>query len=198
MKEKGKSSDSGKKPGLQNAFGEQRGDSARVGLSYDHPNETALKEALIQTLAESPTGNRLLTMGRDYKVNIRVVKGTGPQGYTTEGKALFLAAPPARKKPKPVDVLNLGAALREIEHEIMGFAVPAPGQADPLEIASLVHAKFLDMIVHMCKISREMVEKKADKAYTDAIEDLGHGDIYRTFLAEMGDEGLVDAYLQTE
>ncbi|HRC26680.1 MAG TPA: hypothetical protein PKX87_04535, partial [Alphaproteobacteria bacterium] len=114
MKEKGKSSGSEKKPSLQGTFGARRGDSARVGLSYDHPNEMALKESLTETLSHSPTGNRLLTMGRDYKVNIRVVKGTGPQGYTTEGKALFLAVPPARKKPKPVDVLNLGAALREI------------------------------------------------------------------------------------
>lgn len=197
MKEKGKSSESDKK-GLQGAFGAQRGNAARVGLSYDHPNEGGLVEALTATLAESPTGNRLLTMGHDYKVNIRVVKGAGPKGYTTEGKALYLAIPPARKKPRPVDVLNLGAALREIEHEIMGFAVPSPGQADPLEIASLVHAKFLDIIVHMCKISREMVEKKADKAYVDAIEDLGHGDIYRMFLAETGEEGLVEAYLETE
>lgn len=197
MTEKGKTTDS-TKTGLQGAFGARRGDPSRLGLVYDHPNEAALAEALKAALAESPIGNRLLTMGNDYKVKIRVVKGAGPQGYTTEGKALYLAVPPARKKPKPVDVLNLGAALREIEHEIMGFAVPAPGEADPIEIASLVHAKFLDIIVHMCKIGREMVEKRADKAYIDAIEDLGHGDIYRAFLAETGEEGLAEVYLQAE
>lgn len=191
----------GKKPtkaGLQGTFSAQRGDPSRLGLSYDHPNESALVEALNTILTESATGNRLLTMSRDYKIKLHVVKGTGPKGYTTEGKTLYLAIPPTRKKPKPVDILNFGAGLREIEHEIMGFAVPAAGEADPIEIASLVHAKFLDIIVHMCKIGREMVEKNADKAYIDAIEDLGHGDIYKAFLAEMGGEDLAEAYLQAE
>lgn len=198
MTEKGKKPSSSGKSGLQGTFSARRGDPSRLGLVYDHPNESALIEGLISILAESPTGNRLLTMSRDYKVKIHVIKGTGPQGYTTEGKALYLTIPPTRKKPKPVDILNLGAALREIEHEIMGFSVPAAGEADPIEIASLVHAKFLDIIVHMCKIGREMAEKNADKAYIDAIEDLGHGDIYKAFLAEMGGEDLAEVYLQAE
>lgn len=178
------------------AFKKKRGDPARLGLVFEHPNEKSLKEAILAELARVPTGARLAGTAAEYQVDIRILKGTPiGQGFTTEQKILYVTIPTRRVNPKPVDVLQTVGGLREVEQTIMGYVIPSL-DGDPLDRAAMVHAKYLDTVVYMCKIASEMVEKIKNEQYIDAIEELGQGDIYRAYKAEQKGTALVDAYFE--
>lgn len=191
MSESGPSQTSAK-----NAFKKKRGDPARLGLVFEHPNEAVLRDSILAELTKVETGRRLTDTAAGYKVDIRILKGTPiGQGFTTEGKILYVTIPTRRVRPKPVDVLQTVGALREVEQTIMGYVIP-PLDGDPLDRAAMVHAKYLDTVVHMCKIASEMVEKLKNEEYIEAIEELGQGDIYRAYKAEQRGTALVDAYFE--
>lgn len=180
----------------KSAFKKKRGDASRVGLVFEHPNEKLLREAILAELVKVPTGARMAETATDYAVDIRFLKGTPiGQGFTTEGKTLYITVPTRRVNPKPVDVLQAVGGLREVEQTIMGYVIP-PLDGDPIDRAAMVHAKYLDTVVHMCKIASEMVEKLKNEQYIEAIEELGHGDIYKAYLAEQRGTALVNAYFE--
>ncbi len=180
----------------KSAFKKKRGDPSRVGLVFDHPNEKPLREAILAELGKVTTGARMVETALDYAVEVRILKGTPiGQGFTTEGKTLYVTIPTRRVNPKPVDVLQAVGGLREVEQAIMGYVIPSL-DSDPLDRAAMVHAKYLDTVVYMCRIASEMVEKFNNEQYIDAIEELGHSDIYKAYLAEQRGTALVDAYFQ--
>lgn len=182
----------------KSAFKKKRGDPSRLGLVFDHPNEKPLREAILAELGLIETGKRMIATALDYDIDIRILKGTPiGQGFTTEGKILYVTIPTRRAKPKAVDILQTVGALREVEQTIMGYVVPPP-DSDPMDRAAMLHAKYLDTIAHMCRITSEMVEKVKKEEYLDAIAELGHADIYRAYLVENKGQALVDVYFDGE
>lgn len=177
---------------LGSIFGGERPSGKEI---FMHPHEESILEEAIEILQSSDTGAHLLGVVNEKDLRVRVIKNRNPHGYVPGERLIYLGMPPDQEKPDPLTVLELGAAIRNIEHEIVGFVVPGDDQ-DPLMAASMRHAKYLDIIVYMCRIAIELGDSMKTAEYVDAIEDLGHGDVLRAYLAEAGNEELANAYAE--
>lgn len=177
---------------LSSVFG---GDSQPASSVFIHPNEEHMLTKAIEILQKSDTGAHLLGVLHEKKIGVRVIKNRNAHGYTPNLQIIYLGAPPDRDEPDAFTVLELGAAIREIEQELVGFTIPDEKE-DPLMAASVRHAKYLDIIVYMCRISIELGEKLGTSDYVDTIDKLGHGDILKAYLARAGNEELARAYTE--
>ncbi len=163
-----------------------------------HPHGADLLAEIKEILRECESGKRLVEMASYQNIEISVISGRQGQKNTVSAHAVYLAIPARMKKPQPSHVLETAGAIREAEQELLGYKMP-PKDADPVDIAAVVHAKYLDIIVNMCIIASELDEKSGEGVYAQALETLGHGDIYETFLASRGNEDdLLDTYFEFE
>ena len=160
---------------------------------FAHPHEKHIIESAIDILKESETGAHLLGVGYAKKIKFHVFKNRNAHGYSPELTDIYIGAPPEQSEPDPYLILEMGAALRNIEQEYVGFTMPPEG-TDPLHVAATRHAKFLDIVVFMCKIGHELSRVTDSDEYIKAIEALGHGEILKAHLAQSGQEEMVDAY----
>lgn len=175
---------------LTSVFG---GDPGSVAETILHPDAKNVLAKTADILKTSPTGAHLLGVIYEKGVGVRVIKNRNAHGYSPTMDMIYLGAPPETTEPDPYVVLEFGAAMREIEQEMLGFTMPREDE-DPLTAASIRHTKYLDIIVHMCRIAIELGEELKSTEYVDAIEDLGHGDVLKSLTAQSSDEAVVDAY----
>ncbi len=176
---------------LQSVFG--RGAMGVGETSYFHPLELELLTKTMEIMQKTQIGRHLLGVVDAKKVGIRVIKNRNAHGYSPDLKKIFLGLPPEMTEPDAHTVLELTAAIREVEQEIVGFRVPDE-KSDPLGAAAAKHAKYLDIIVHMCKMAHELTEIDGSTEYVAAIERLGHGDILKAHLAEVSNDEIYNVY----
>lgn len=177
---------------LSSIFGGEPQPSTTI---FTHPNEEEVLVKAIEILQQSDTGAHLLGVLHEKKLGVRVIKNRNAHGYAPNLEIIYLGAPPDKAEPDTFTVLELGAAIREIEQEMVGFTMPDQ-ESDPLMAASVRHAKYLDIIVYMCRIAIELGEKLSTTEYVETIEKLGHGDILRAYLVQADNEELVTAYAE--
>ncbi len=177
---------------LSSIFG---GEPKSATIGFSHPNEEEILVKTIEILQKSDTGAHLLGVLNEKNLGVRVIRNRNAHGYTANFQIIYLGVPPDKAEPDAYAVLELGGAIREIEQELVGFSLPKEGE-DPLMAASIRHAKYLDIIVYMCRIAIELGKSLSTTEYVDTIEKLGHGDILRALLAQTGNEHLVSAYAE--
>jgi hypothetical protein len=142
---------------------------------------------------KSETGAHLLGVLNEKDIGVKVIKNRNAHGYTPDMKNIFLGVPPEQEEADTFVVLELGGAVREIEQDIVGFKMPREDE-DPLTAASIKHAKYLDIIVYLCKIAIELEKSTGSTEYVETLEKLGHGDVLQAYLAQAGDEEMISAY----
>lgn len=176
---------------IQGTFDQKTGASGSV--SYAHPHEKEILKKARMVLKQSATGARLLEVIESRKIPVHVIKNRNAHGMSPDKSTVYVGLPPSQEEPDAHMILELGGGLRSMEQEIMGFTVPDE-EKDPLGAATMKHAKFLDIVVHMCKIGHELTESSSIADYINAIEALGHGEIYQAHLEQSGDREMVEAY----
>lgn len=159
---------------------------------FIHPLELELLTKTMEKLQKSETGAHLLGVVNEKELGIRVIKNRNVHGYAADHKTIFFGLPPNMTEPDGFAVLELGAAIREIEQEMVGFTLP--DDDDPLLLASTRHAKFLDIVVFMCKIAYEIKENTGSDECIKALFKLGHEDTYQAVISEMELEEIASVY----
>ena len=179
---------------LQDTF-EEHGDRVN-DITYRHPHESEILPQIQAVLEQTATGKRLLQTAETYKIPVRLIKGDTMHGFSPEGRAAYVSLPVDRKTMTPRLVLELSAALRGAEQEIMGYKQPLSADIDPLEYAALHHAKNLDLVVNMCRVAHEYFQKTEDSTYINLLEEMGHGGLYDAYVRDFASDDLVDVYYE--
>ena len=179
---------------LQTAFGAQ--ELKARDRFYDIDSGANLVDQLKEKLGKSETGERLLKVADHYGVEIRLIKSTKLQSSVHGTKEIFLSAEAGQKEIALSQLLELGGALRELEQNIVGYGMPSENE-DPFEKASRIHTKYLDKIVHMCKIGHELTHVYGDQV-TDVLNQFGIIDIYEAYINNLGHEAMGQIYTKAQ
>jgi hypothetical protein len=160
---------------------------------FAHPEERNILVTAIDILKQSSTGAHLLGILNEKDIGVRVIKHRNAHGYTPSEKMIFLGAPPTLKEADSFVVIEFAAGIREVEQELVGFTLPPEG-ADPLEIASVRHAKTLDIVAYMCRVSIELAVETGSTAYIETMKSLGYDEALRMYVAQADDKKVTKAY----
>jgi hypothetical protein len=166
-------------------------------INYRHPHEGELLKKLEEVLNGTNTGKRLVESIKNFEIPIRLIKGQDLYGFSIEGKAVYVSLPHNKTETSPRLVLELVAALRSAEQDLMGYGDPSD-DIEPLEYAAMHHAKNLDLVVHMCRVAYEEKNKTNNNDYIDALEEMGHGGLYDAYSRDFAPNDLVDVYYGSE
>lgn len=180
-------------PGLHGAFGEKG--TKLNDINYLHPNSEEIMAGIREVLQGSSTGMHLLKVTDLGGIPVNFVKGSDEPTYIPETKHIYVHVPGRMKTPKARQVLDLINALRSAEQEMLGMTAPDKN-TDFLGYASMMHAKNLDCIVHMCKVVNELTNSSYFPVLLDEIEKLGHLNIYKTYVNEADALALSEAYTE--
>lgn len=175
---------------LQSAFENQ--ELKARDRHYNVDDGEALIAKLKAALSQSETGARLVQMADQNKIKIRLLKSKHLQSAATEQREVFLAAEAGQTDPQMHQLLEFGGVLREAEQILMGFSVPVKGE-DELEKASRIHSKYLDKIVHMCKIGLELEIFYGERVLS-AIRQFGYEDMYNAHKNSLGHQEVEKIY----
>lgn len=178
---------------IQGTFDQKTGASGSV--SYAHPHEKEILKKARMVLKQTKTGQELLDIANKWGVTIKVFKNRNAHGLAQDRQTAYVGLSPSQEEPDALMILELAAALREVQHILMGYTVPDES-TDPLGAATAKHAKFLDIVIQMCKIGHELTESMGTSEYVDILEDLGHGEIYKAHVAEASKQQIVDKYVE--
>lgn len=171
---------------LRNMLGRKDGDEA-PGLSPER-----FRQGLEQSLAESPTGRRLLSLASQQRIAIHVITGKGSSGYLPENRGVFISMPPGLSTVSEELVLELGAYLRHAELQLLGHKNPDISM-DSEDYTVAFDSKMIDSLAVMCKIASELYEKGKTN-FVDALVRMGHGEVYETYRKYGQGQELVDVY----
>jgi hypothetical protein len=150
------------------------------------------RQMLEQALSDSTTGHALLRYAAQQRLAIHVVPGKGTSGYIPENRAVYIALPPGLSTLQPMDVLELGAYLRQAELQFLGAKNPDNSMSsDDFLIA--FDSKIIDSIAVMCKIASEL-EQKGKPEFLDALRATGHSELYEVYSQYGQGKELVDTY----
>lgn len=183
-------SEDGQKEGLGGAFG---GKTKGSQINYGHPHGGEILEGILSIIRESRIGQTLINVHKMYKFPIQIIKGNGESGFSAPAKIIYLQIPGNIKQADPKYVISTVKALREAEHEIIGFTAPDPA-LDFMKYASVMHAKNLDSIVYVCKVVKELTNSSYYKELLDGLKDFGYSDVYRAYMSDASEKELFDAY----
>ena len=162
-------------------------------IAYGHPYADSIIEGAKEVLKESETGQTLIQVHEKYDFPIHVIKGTGESGYSPQTKVIYLQIPGKISKTDAKDIIKLAKALREAEHEVIGFTAPDPSK-DFIKYASVMHAKNLDSIVFTCKVVKELTNSSYFSDLLDALTYFGYIDAYKAYENNASEKELFDAY----
>lgn len=176
---------------LQSAFGEQ--ELQARDTQYSVKDADSLISQLKAALNQSETGSRLVKLAKDHDVKIMLVRSETLKSAAMPSKHIYLSAWQGQTTPEMPQTLEFGGVLREMEQHLLGYMMPGEFE-DPLEKAAQTHAKYLDKIVHMCKIGHEL-ESLYGSEIRKALDLFGYADIYDAHIRSVGDEELKSVYL---
>jgi hypothetical protein len=162
--------------------------------SYAHPeNEHILSQAR-SYLAQSGTGKRLLQLADQRDITIQILANKDITRFVPDAGHVYLGLASDAEPDYRHIVLNLGGALREAEHFLVGYA-PPDHNTDPVDFAALSFAKELDIIINICRIAEELHESGAQQNMLDALEEMGHSEIYQSYKAQQSTGEMLDTFI---
>lgn len=179
--------------GLGGAFGAKTKGSQ---ISYGHPHSQEIIAGAKKILKQCDTGKILLKVAEVHKVPIHVIKGQGSSGYNSDAKVIYIQASARAENATAELVINTIIGLRGADQEFMGFTAPDP-RKDLMEYATVIHAKNLDNLVHVCKVIKELTNTSHYQDLLDGMARLGYGKFYQAYLSNVPREELYDVYAET-
>lgn len=150
------------------------------------------RRELEAALSESTTGARLLRFAAQQQLAIHVIPAMGASGYIPENRAVYIALPNGLSTARPIDVLELGAYIRQAELQFSGAKNPDNSMSSEEFLISF-DSKIIDSIAIMCKIASELSEKGKTE-FVDALKDTGHSELYEAYIRHGQGQELVDTY----
>lgn len=156
-----------------------------------HPFDDKILTDLRNLLKKSRTGAHLLKISDSYGFSPEVGLGPGDSGVLDMGGGMVVSAPGYQKAGGARQALELAAKLRDAEQGILGYRRDRT-DLSPSELDAQNHAKNLDIIVDMCKISEEL-EDEAPEVKAELFR-MGYKDIFEAFKSKNGNDTLIKAY----
>lgn len=148
-------------------------------LHYSHPHEEHLLRDNIDILIQSAEGKRLYETILSYNGRLRVISGTGGNGFAPNSSVGFVVAPQNIETYSPYQVIALAGVLRHMEQHLMD--IPRPDPSGPLnDVLEKNCALNLDVLLKICIIA-------------DELKDAGFPDVLLKF-KQSGFEDLYSAY----
>lgn len=177
--------------GLGSAFGAK---TRGAQVSYGHPYAREILDSAKETILSTETG-RTLTKSCDLgRVPINVIKGLGAPGFSAESRIIYLQVPGKSTMATPKMILQLVKAMREADQDLLGMKTPDPSK-DIMHYATVMHAKNMDSIVHVCKFAKELTNSSGFTDFLDALDELGYKKVYQAYLEHGTDkEAIFRAY----
>jgi hypothetical protein len=161
---------------LQGTFGTKSEAGSRTQLT--HPDDIRIIETAKNLLANTVTGMSLLQLMNAYSIPVKVIKGREPNFSVPDDKTVVLICPEKTPADLHEMAVNLGLGIRSVEHGMVGFKMPAQARGTQ-EAQNVLFSKTLDIVMTMCKLVSEFVDRGEATNLVELIEKLGHGDIYR-------------------
>jgi hypothetical protein len=180
------------KKGLLGAFddsAEKSGDFTRL-----HPHAGKILEEIRSVLQKSRTGDHLLKISDTYGIKFTVTPEPGKAGFVAEENTIRVEAPTSQNSALARQVLDLAGSLRDAEQGILGFT---RGREDlsPQDQIDLNHAKNLDMIVDMCRISEELETEMPE--IKNELFNMGLKPLFQAYKKKATDDEMIEAYKKT-
>ena len=176
--------------GLGGAFGAKTKGSQ---IAYGHPYSREILDSAKEIILSTETG-RSLTKSCDLgRIPINVIKGLGEPGFSPESRIIYIQASGKTNKADPKLILQIIKAMREADQDLLGLKVPDPTK-DIMEYASVIHAKNMDSIVHVCKFVKDLINTSGFTDFLDALDDLCYKKVYKVFAENGSREDIFKAY----
>lgn len=175
---------------IADQFGQSQ--STVAAMDYSHPDQDKLRSILVEGLRASPTGAKLLQVAEQNKIAINIIRHKAMSGFIPEARAVFVGMVTELSTAIPELILSLGAYLRQAELQILGVKNPDNSMSSR-DYTVAYDIKMLDSITVMCKIASEL-NAAGRTEFVDALSRLGHGDMYRAFVAHGVGQELVNTY----
>ena len=175
---------------ISNNFTET-GNAQTKPISYAHPESASILSKARDDLAKSATGLRLLQMADQRNIEIHILVNKDITRFVPDSGHIYLGLSPDNEPDERHIVLNLGGALREAEHFLVGYAPPDPENSDPTDFVALSFAKELDIIINICMVAEELHASSALQNMIDVLEDMGHGQIYQSYREQKSAEEML-------
>ncbi len=176
--------------GLGSTFG---GKTKGSQISYGHPYSKEILDSAKEVIKTTPTGKMLLRSCEMGKIPINVIKGFGEPGFSPEARIIYIQAAGKISKADPKLVLQIVKALREADQDMMGLKAPDPAK-DIMTYASVIHAKNMDSIVHVCKFVKDLVNTSLFTNFLEVLGELGYKKVYQVYSENGSDEEIFKAY----
>lgn len=159
-----------------------------------HPHAGKILEEIRAILQQSRTGEHLLRISDSYGIRLTVTPEPEKAGFIPEENVIAVSVPPEQNIAAARQVLDLTASLRDAEQGILGFTRDRE-DLSPEDQQDLNHAKNLDMIMDMCKISEEL-ENKAPEVKNELFN-MGLRPLFQAYKNKASDDEMVEAYKKT-
>ncbi len=179
-----------KQTGLGGTFS---GKTSGSQIGYGHPYGKEILEGAKKTISETETGRMLLKSCEMGRIPINVIKGIGYPGFSPESRVIYLQVSGKATKAEPKLILQLIKALREADQDLLGVKTPDP-RKDVMEYATVMHAKNMDSIVHVCKFVKDLIKTSLFPDFLDAMDELGYKKVYKAYEANGSKEEIFKAY----
>lgn len=180
--------------GLKGSFGSK---GTKVNqIPYGHPYADNILQKTRELLMQSTTGALLLKSVDLGQIPIHVLKGLGEPAFSPDTRVVYLQIPPKIDAANAKLILQFAKALREADQELLGFKAPDPGK-DIMEYATVMHAKNMDSITHVCKIVQELTNSSYYADLLDAIDEIGYKRVYQVYVGGGSQEEIFKAYADT-
>jgi hypothetical protein len=178
-------------PELQNRFVASSQDFSE----FFHAHGTKILQEAQDILKKCETGRHLLAVSDEYNIRKAVSVTKNLQGYQQDLRRIFIAAPPNQDHALAPQALDLTGFLRLAEHDIIGMGT-LPVGSDIEEREGREHARRLDQIVEMCRLTIELEAKETEvfSALHQEILARSYGSIYDVLIRDHTAEDLLAAY----
>ncbi len=176
--------------GLGGAFGSK---TKGAQISYGHPFAREILESAKETILSTETGRSLAKSCDLGRIPINVIKGLGEPGFSPEARIIYIQASGKTNKADPKLVLQVIKAMREADQDLLGLKAPSPAK-DIMEYATVMHAKNMDSIVHVCKFVKDLINTSGFKDFLDAMDELGYKKVYKVYAENGSKEDIFKAY----
>lgn len=177
--------------GAEDSFAKLQGffkkDSPDPGMTTEK-----YRQLLEKALSGCTTGQHLLRFAAQQRITIHVLPGKGTSGYIPENRAVYMTVAPGLSTVPPIEVMDLGAYLRQAELQISGAKNPDESMSSE-EFTIAFDAKMIDSIAIMCKMAKEFKDS-GNTEFLDALLSSGHGELYEAYTKHGQGKELVDVY----
>lgn len=176
--------------GLGGTFGAKTKGSQ---IGYGHPYSQEILETAKETIKSTETGRSLLKSCEVGRIPITVIKGLGEPGFSPESRIIYIQVSGKTSKADPKLVLQIIKAMREADQDLLGLKAPDPAKGI-MEYASVIHAKNMDSIVHVCKFVKDLINTSVFTDFLDALAELGYKKVYQVYAENGSKEDIFKAY----